>query len=236
MNQELELVSASEDGRGRTTSLNIANRFGKMHKHVLQAIQEMECSAGFRRSNFRPTFYDVPGPNGAVRQEPMYEMTRDGFVIVAMGFTGKAAMEWKEAYIKAFNKMEELLFARYANPLPAICPKTLQQLRMTDKGIARAYAAKCLGYAQAAESSADPSALAKVWEACLDPKRWYAAYDLLRVAASNPALDAEFRRLTAGKLTAQNLGRTLGRNASVEKKMDKHACSALWRLKRPYLP
>ena len=49
------------------------------------------CSAEFRERNFALTYNDVAGPNGATRKEPAYNLTRDGFSFLAMGFTGKEA-------------------------------------------------------------------------------------------------------------------------------------------------
>ena len=68
-------------------------------------------------SNFALTINRVPGPKGALRDEPMYHITRDGFALLAMGFTGKEAMRWKEAYIAAFNAMEARLKSLYVEPL-----------------------------------------------------------------------------------------------------------------------
>lgn len=84
-----------------TSSLDVAEYFGKQHKDVLKAIQNLECSDEFSRRNFAPIFYkDSYG-----RKQPAYEMTKDGFAFLAMGFTGKKAAEFKERYINAFNRM-----------------------------------------------------------------------------------------------------------------------------------
>ncbi len=88
-----------------TTSLKVAEVFGKRHKDVLRAIEGVSCSEGFTRRNFRPSEYtDSTG-----RKLPMYEITRDGFSFLAMGFTGKNAAVFKEKYIDAFNRMEQAL-------------------------------------------------------------------------------------------------------------------------------
>lgn len=90
------------DGQITTTSLQIAGHFGKLHKTVLRAITSLECSPEFTERNFVLSEYtDTTG-----RKLPCYRITRDGFVFLAMGFTGKEAAQWKEAYITAFNKME----------------------------------------------------------------------------------------------------------------------------------
>lgn len=100
------------EGQITTTSRQVAEHFGKRHDTVLRAIRNLECSAEYRRRNFAETFNEVPGPNGATRKDPAFRMTRDGFVFLAMGFTGKEAAQWKEAYITAFNKMEQELLAK----------------------------------------------------------------------------------------------------------------------------
>lgn len=92
-----------------TTSLVIAEKFSKRHKDVLRAIRNLECSKPFRERNFAPAFFEVPGPNGAVRQEECFNVTRDGFSFLAMGFTGKDVAQWKEKFIEAFNAMERTL-------------------------------------------------------------------------------------------------------------------------------
>jgi Rha family phage regulatory protein len=85
------------------TSLQVAERFGKRHDTVLRAIQNLECSPGYRLRNFAESSY----LNRQGKTQPMVEMTRDGFVILAMGFTGPQAMAWKESFIEAFNRLEQ---------------------------------------------------------------------------------------------------------------------------------
>ena len=96
------------DGRPVTTSLDIAEKFEKLHKEVLRAIRNVECSQEFNRRNFAPVEYlDAKG-----EKRPMFQITRDGFAFLAMGFTGKKAALWKERYIAAFNAMEAELLAQ----------------------------------------------------------------------------------------------------------------------------
>ena len=95
----------------------MAAHFGKLHKNVIRAIQNLEIPDDYRRLNFELTINRVPGPKGALRDEPMYHITRDGFALLAMGFTGKEAMRWKVAYITTFNAMEAKLRALYVAPL-----------------------------------------------------------------------------------------------------------------------
>ena len=91
----------------RLDSRFVAETFEKGHREVLRSIDQILSedsgySDEFNRCNFAPISYtDVRG-----RKQRCYAMTRDGFVILAMGFTGKKAAQFKEAYIKCFNEME----------------------------------------------------------------------------------------------------------------------------------
>lgn len=83
-------------------SLRVAERFGKFHKDVIQDIDRLDCSVAFFRLNFEEKIYiDKRG-----LQQLMFNMTRDGFSLLVMGFTGTKAMLWKERYIQAFNMLE----------------------------------------------------------------------------------------------------------------------------------
>lgn len=103
-----ELVMA-RNGQAVTTSLIVARYFKKKHKDVLRAINSLDCSDSFCGRNFALTYYETQMPNGGIRKDTMYYMTRDGFTFLAMGFTGKVAAQFKENYIRAFNEMEEAL-------------------------------------------------------------------------------------------------------------------------------
>lgn len=104
------------DGHVTTSSNQVAAHFGKRHADVMRAIKRMELPTEDRERNFALTFTQVAGPKGALRQEPAYRITRDGFTLLAMGFTGKEAMQWKLAYLAAFNRMEQELLARTTRP------------------------------------------------------------------------------------------------------------------------
>ena len=88
-----------------TTSLAVSQHFNKKHQHILEAIRNLECSPEFGASNFRLSSYTT----SQGKQLPMYEITRDGFSFLCMGFTGAQAAAWKEKYIAAFNAMEQEL-------------------------------------------------------------------------------------------------------------------------------
>lgn len=95
------------DDKPTTTSLIIAKKFEREHKDVLKAINNLECSKEFFAANFCAATFENRGKN-----YPMYVITRDGFSMLAMGFTGPKAMKWKEAYISAFSAMESELIKK----------------------------------------------------------------------------------------------------------------------------
>jgi Rha family phage regulatory protein len=101
----VEIAKINHEERTVVSSLDIAETFGKEHRRVLQDIREIGCSEGFRLHNFVQSSYE----NSQGKQQPMFLVTRDGFVLLAMGYTGELAMRFKEAYIKQFNAMESAL-------------------------------------------------------------------------------------------------------------------------------
>ncbi|WP_097680439.1 Rha family phage regulatory protein, partial [Escherichia coli] len=91
-----------ENGRAVTTSIAIAEFFGKQHHHVVQKIEALECSERFLTSNFSRVKFEHRG-----NTYNAYQITKNGFVFLVMGFTGKKAAAFKEAYIAEFDRMEE---------------------------------------------------------------------------------------------------------------------------------
>lgn len=85
-----------------TNSKVIAEAFGKPHRTVIRSVESLECSDEFRAHNFVLSYYTSPQN----KKLKCYEITRDGFSFLCMGFTGSKAAEWKEKYINAFNQME----------------------------------------------------------------------------------------------------------------------------------
>lgn len=98
-----------------TTSLRVADVFGKDHKNVMQAIkakiQSAENSADYQKMFAEGTYKD-----GRNRDQKMYYLNRDGFTFIAFSFTGKTADEFKLKYIQAFNSMETQIRTGYAIP------------------------------------------------------------------------------------------------------------------------
>ncbi|WP_196065234.1 phage regulatory protein/antirepressor Ant [Bacteroides cellulosilyticus] len=99
------LVFKDSNGNDVTTSLIVAQVFGKEHKNVVRDIENLSCSESFNRLNFeRITYKDARN-----REQTAYEMTKDGFSFLVMGYTGTKAGEFKERFINEFNKRESLL-------------------------------------------------------------------------------------------------------------------------------
>lgn len=100
-------VFVDKNARMRVDSLFVARAFGKVHKHVLRDIEKITAptsglSDEFVKLNFeRSNYKDSTG-----RKLPCYLLTRDGFTMLVMGYTGNKAMQFKEAYIRRFNEME----------------------------------------------------------------------------------------------------------------------------------
>lgn len=87
-----------------TDSLQVAEHFGKQHKDVLKAIDNLVAQNCAAKSFFFEATHENRG-----KQYKMYYMNRDGFSLLVMGFTGKEALEWKIKFIEAFNEMEKTL-------------------------------------------------------------------------------------------------------------------------------
>jgi Rha family phage regulatory protein len=94
-----------EKNQAVTNSLIVAESFGKNHADVLRDIRKMECSEAFRLRNFAESSY----VNSQNKEMPMYHMNKNGFTLLAMGYTGKEAMKFKESYINEFERMENEL-------------------------------------------------------------------------------------------------------------------------------
>lgn len=97
-------------GRPATTSLEVAQFFGKRHDNVLRDIAALlsQLPENSLQLNFEETYQEQETPLG-VKQVRMFILYRDGFMLLVMGYTGKKALAMKLAYIEAFNRMEEEL-------------------------------------------------------------------------------------------------------------------------------
>jgi Rha family phage regulatory protein len=110
-------VVFAKDGEIFASSRDVAAFFGKEHRHVLDAVDNLiKTESDLGLLNFRQTPY-VEAQNGQTYRS--YEMDRDGFTLLAMGFTGGKALKWKLRYIEAFKAMEAEL-RRIAHSGPTI--------------------------------------------------------------------------------------------------------------------
>lgn len=101
----VEVMKMGKVERATVTSLDVAETFGKAHDKVMRDIRELGCSDEFNAANFGGISYT----DSMNRKQKAYAMTRDGFTLLVMGYTGDLAMRFKEAYIKQFNAMEAVL-------------------------------------------------------------------------------------------------------------------------------
>lgn len=100
-----EIVLSMQSGEPVASSRQIAENFEKRHDHVMRDIDAIKKDV----PNFGEMFFETTAPDSYGREQRAYLMNRDGFTLLAMGFTGKAALEWKLKYIAAFNEMKKKL-------------------------------------------------------------------------------------------------------------------------------
>ena len=87
------------------SSLQVAHEFDRRHDNVIRDIQNLDCSDNFRLLNFEESTYR----NEQNKKQPMFLLTRDGFMFLVMGYRGSKAAAIKEAIIKRFNDMEAFI-------------------------------------------------------------------------------------------------------------------------------
>lgn len=122
MNKLINILN--QDGQLVVTSRQIAEDFEKEHKNVLQAISNLVAENSAVKNMFIESSFESRG-----KQYPEYLLTRDGFSLLVMGFTGAKALSWKLKYIEAFNKMEKAIKEQQ---LPKLS-KELQAILMLDE-------------------------------------------------------------------------------------------------------
>lgn len=105
-----ELVIVKEN-QVVTSSLHVAETFNKQHGHVIRDVEQLEKDV----SNFGEMFVEGNEPDSYGRPRRVFYMTKDGFTLLAFGFTGKKALQFKLQYIKAFNQMERQLHEEAQN-------------------------------------------------------------------------------------------------------------------------
>ena len=101
-----EIVIGQHGTQLTVSSVQVAADFGKNHKDVLESIKKMRAKNSALMNMFIENTYKAEGNR---RTYKCYDLTRDGFSLLVMGFTGKDALDWKLRYIDAFNRMEQKL-------------------------------------------------------------------------------------------------------------------------------
>lgn len=121
-NQLVDLGLTERDGKAVVSSRDIARVFEKRHDHVLRDIKNIIANDA---DWCLPNFGEMSYPDSYGRSQTEYAMTRDGFTLLVMGYTGEKAMRFKKAYIAAFNEMERRL---QAPALPTTYKEALKSL------------------------------------------------------------------------------------------------------------
>lgn len=128
MTQTQQLVEP-QNGVATTTSLQVANSFEKKHKHVLETIKNLMAENSAVKNMFKETTY----LSDRGREYQMYQMDKDGFTLLVMGYTGQKATEFKLRYIQAFNEMEQTLKNQSALRLPENNAEMVQVIQNVNK-------------------------------------------------------------------------------------------------------
>ncbi|MCK9327384.1 MAG: Rha family transcriptional regulator [Bacteroidales bacterium] len=102
LNPEFNLYE--RNGKVFCSSRQVAEEFKKEHKNILRDIEDLDCSKDFSRLNFELSNYKLRG-----KSYPEFLMTKDGFTFLVMGYRGKKAARFKEAYIQRFNAMDDFI-------------------------------------------------------------------------------------------------------------------------------
>lgn len=145
MNRDLfpeTLLVDIADGHTFTTSLKVAEHFGKRHDDVLKAIRNIisQCTTPEQLRNFAELFATYTVKNGAQRRRPIFHLTRAGFEFVARGFTGPIAFEWNWKFIFAFEAMDAQLRAKTESVAAAYHrkhPTLATVVSCTEQGLSR---------------------------------------------------------------------------------------------------
>ena len=101
-------VARTENYSIYTTSVDVAEKFGKRHANVIRDIRDLINND----SSLSKMFYETTYTTKQNKALPCFYITRDGFSLLVMGFTGKKALDWKLKYINAFNQMEKIIRER----------------------------------------------------------------------------------------------------------------------------
>lgn len=138
----VEIAKINKEEVTVVSSLDVAETFEKNHRDVMESIRGIE--AGISTAEFSALFKQTSYVASNGKSNPMYIMTRDGFTLLAMGYTGEKAMKFKLAYIKQFNAMEKLLTGKLIEREKGIAvrqslTKAIQQSNENERMYGHAY-------------------------------------------------------------------------------------------------
>ena len=213
----------------RASSVDVAAHFGKSHKNVLSQIRNIlkACPEEWGRLNFQ-LISNITDLGHATRKDPAYSMTRDGFTLLAMGFTGSKALQFKLAWLEAFSRMEAELAGRSRDgnftltsgpsaPPALDGPSDIQTRRPLNKLIAAWINQAPVGYRDAWHQvkahfqveKAEHLTLAQVKEACVWVQeridRLGPAHRLPVLPGHDPAIVEELKELKPATTTGPGL-------------------------------
>jgi Rha family phage regulatory protein len=144
------LLVTRQGDRVYTTSRKVAEHFGKRHDNVMALIRRVIVDSPQEEQllNFEELFKAYKVANGAVRKRPVFHLSHDGFLMIAMSFTGPRTIEWKWKFIAAFREMERQLAAQKDREVAAL-DKIRPNLRVAAndcaQGLSRHVTAETLG-------------------------------------------------------------------------------------------
>ena len=119
--ENIQLIN--KDGVVVVSSRVVAEDFGKRHSDVLRSIEDLNKEMSTTQNCVLFVESQYKASNGKMNKE--YLLTRDGFSLLVMGFTGKEALQWKLQYIEAFNRMEEYIKQQQSHEMPKM---TLEEI------------------------------------------------------------------------------------------------------------
>lgn len=138
----VEITKISKEEVTVVSTLDVAETFEKRHTHVLDSIKQIETEVN--SAEFSALYHKTEYKDASGKSNPMYYMTKDGFTLLVMGYTGEKAMKFKLAYIKQFNAMEKLLKGKLVEREKGIAvrqslTKALQQSNENERMHGHAY-------------------------------------------------------------------------------------------------
>ena len=177
-----------------TTSLRVAEVFGKDHKHVLETISNLAAEKSAAKFFAEATY------NNRGKQYPMYYMNRDGFTLLAMGFTGKRALQFKIKYIQAFNSMEATLKRLPAGKLDPVAQADLAVTRANTAKANALYKIACKTKSETAKQALLAKAAESITGEMTIPVLLKKEYSACEVARKGHASSGQMVGLIANRL------------------------------------